>query len=69
MKEKLEIEEEILIERTHRMGKMQRNDETRNRKRTIGLKFLNFKDKSRILHTYRENKLWEEKIFVSEDFL
>ena len=69
VKEKLEIEEEILIERTHRMGKMQRNDETRNRKRTIVVKFLNFKDKSRILHTYTENKLWKEKIFVSEDFL
>ena len=24
--------------------------------------------KSRILHTYREKKLWKEKIFVSEDF-
>ena len=32
------------------------------------MKFLNFKDKSRILHTYREKKLWMEKIFVNEDF-
>ena len=30
--------------------------------------FLNFKDKSRILHTYREKKLQKEKIFVIEDF-
>ena len=24
--------------------------------------------KSRILHTYREKKLWKEKIFVNKDF-
>ena len=68
VKEKLEIEEDILIERAHRTGNIQRNDGTRNRKRTIVVKFLNFKDKSRILHTYREKKLWKEKIFVNEDF-
>ena len=68
VKEKLGIEEDILIERAHRTGKIQRNDGTRNRKRTIVVKFLNFKDKSRILHTYREKKLWKEKLFVNEDF-
>ena len=68
MKEKLGIEEDILIERAHRMGKIQRNDGTRKRKRTIVVKFLSFKDKSRILYTYREKKLWQEKIFVKEDF-
>ena len=57
VKEKLGIEEDILIERAHCTGKIQRNDRTRNRKRTIVVKFLNFKDKSRILHTYREKKL------------
>ena len=51
VKEKLGIEEEILIERAHRTEKIQKNDGTRNRKRTIVVKFLNFKDKSRILHT------------------
>ena len=51
VKEKLGIEEYILIERVNRTGKIQRNDGTRNRKRTIVVKFLNFKDKSRILHT------------------
>ena len=69
MKEKLGIEEDILIERAHRTGKIQRNDGTRNRKRTIVVKFLNFKGKSRILRTYREKKLWKEKIFLNEDFL
>ena len=71
MKERLGIEKEILIERVeraHRTGKIQRNDGSRNRKRTIVVKILSFKDKSRILHTYREKKLWKEKIFVSEDF-
>ena len=68
VKEKLGIEEDILIERAHRKGKIQRNDGTRNRKRTIVVKFLNFKDKSRILHTYREKKLWKEKVFVNENF-
>ena len=68
VKEKLGIEEDILIERAHRTGKIQRNDGTRNRKRTIVVKFLSFKDKSRILHNYRENKLWNEKVFVNEDF-
>ena len=68
VKEKLGIEEDILIERAHRTGKIQRNDGTRNRKRTIVVKFLNFKDKSRILHTYREKKLWKEKVFVNENF-
>ena len=35
---------------------------------TTKLRALKFKDKSRILHTYREKKLWKEKIFVNEDF-
>ena len=68
MKEKLVIEEDILIKRAHRTGKIQRDDGTTNRKRTIVVKFLNFKDKSRSLHTYTEKKLWKEKVFVNEDF-
>ena len=68
VKEKLGIQEDILIEGAHRTGKIQRNDRAGNRKRTIAVKFLNFKDKSRILHTYREKKLWKEKNFVNENF-
>ena len=68
LKEKFGIEEDILIERAHRTGSIQRNDGTRNRKRTIIVRFLNFKEKSRILHTYREKKLWKEKIFINEAF-
>ena len=68
VKEKLGIEEDILTERAHPTGKIQRNDGTRNIKRKIVVKFLNFEDKSRILHIYREKKLWKEKVFVNEDF-
>ena len=67
VKEKLGIEEEILIERAHCTGKIQRNNGARNRKRTIVVKFLSFKDKSRILHAYREKKLRKTKIFINED--
>ena len=42
MKKKLGIEEDILIERAHCTEKIQRNDGTRNKKRTIVVKFLNF---------------------------
>ena len=50
------------------MEEIQRNDGTRNRKRTIIVKFLSFKDKLKIAHTCREKKLWKEKIFIKEDF-
>ena len=68
MKQELGIEEDISIERVHCTGKIQRNDGTRNKKRTIDMKILSFKGKSRILHNYREKKLWKEKIFVNEGF-
>ena len=51
-----------------RIARGRYRDGTRNKERTIVVKFLNFKDKSRILHTYREKKLWKEKIFINEDF-
>ena len=47
----------ILIERAHHMEEIQRNDGTRNRKRTIIVKFLSFKDKLKIARTCREKKL------------
>ena len=57
VKEELGIEEDILIERAHHTGKIQRIDGRANRKRTIAVKFLNFKNKSRVLHTFRAKKL------------
>ena len=38
-------------------------------KRNIVVNFINFKEKSTILHTYREKEQWKEKIFVNKDFL
>ena len=68
MKEKLGIEEGTSIERAHHTGSIQRNDGTKNKKRTIVVKFLDFNCKSRILNTYREKRLWEKKTFVNKDF-
>ena len=59
MKEKLGVEEDISIEREHCTGKIQKSDGTRSKKRAIVVKFLNFKDKSKVLHTSREKKLWK----------
>ena len=68
IKQDLNIEENIKIERAHRSGRIYRQDNSKNDKRTIVIKFLNYKDKERVLHTYRKVKLWESKIFVNEDF-
>ena len=68
MKEKLGIEEDIITERAYCKGKIQGNDGTRNRKRTIVAKFLDFKDKPRIQHTYREKKLQKEKNLCKREF-
>ena len=64
---KVRNEEDISIERAHHTRNIQRNDGTRNKK-IIVVKFLNFKDKSRILNTHRQEMLFMEKIFVNEDF-
>ena len=61
VKEELGIEEDILNERAHHTGKVQKDDGTRNRKWTMIVKFLNVKDKSSVLHNYREKQLWKEK--------
>ena len=57
------------------MEKMQRYNCTRNKKRSIVVKFLDFKDKQRILHTYKEKKrerrkkVEKEKKSINNDFL
>ena len=48
---KIRVEEGISIEREHCTGKILKSDGTRSKKRAIVVKFLNFKDKSRVLHT------------------
>ena len=54
MKEMLGIEKDISVERAR---EIQRNDNKRNKKRTIIVKFLNSKDSSGILNTYKGTKL------------
>ena len=51
----------------HRIGNRYVNGERRT-KRTIVAKFLNFKDKQLILTNYRDRKLWENGIYIKEDF-
>ena len=68
MKGKLGIQEDILIERVDYTGKIQRNDRTKNRKKTIVVRFLNFKDKSRVLQTFKDKKLWKEKYLCKREF-
>ena len=55
VKEMLGIEKDISVERAR---EIQRNDSKRNKKRTIIVKFLNSKDSSGILNTYKGTKLW-----------
>ena len=68
LQNKLDLKDEVKIERAHRSGKKTRRDQTLNDKRTVIVKFLNFKDKQNILMRYRERKLWESQLYVNEDF-
>ena len=54
--------QEITIERAHRIG----NKEERKR-RTIITKFLNNKQREKLLNKYKELKLWEDQIYINED--
>ena len=67
IKEKLGVEKEVRIERAHRTGSKMYND-VRNTRRTIVVKFLEYKDKRDILDAFHTKKLWQEKIYVNEDF-
>ena len=66
--EKLEIHDDIIIERAHRTkGKTTRNNTARkNQPRTIVIKLANYKDKSMILRNV--HKLKGSDIFINEDF-
>ena len=55
--------ERITIERSHRTGKRESG-----RNRTIVAKFLNYRDKVEVLNKFRDLKLWEENIFLNDDF-
>lgn len=53
----------VNIERAHRIGKKRIG-----KKRTIIARFLNYKEKQLVLRKYKEHKLWNENIYVNEDF-
>ena len=67
LKDKLEIEG-VKIERAHRSGIERYENDERNTKRTIIVKFLNYKEKQKIIDAFHKKKLWEKKIYVNEDF-
>ena len=64
LQENLSLEtDEITIERGHRVGKKEEG-----KRRTIIAKFLNYKQREKVLNTYKELKLWEDQIYRNEDF-
>ncbi|XP_065654545.1 uncharacterized protein LOC136081176 [Hydra vulgaris] len=66
LKTKLGLNGNIEIERAHRVGKKVMGVKRINR--TIVVKFLNYKDKNAILDKFVKAKLWNENLFINEDF-
>jgi hypothetical protein len=64
---KLELNGDFIIERAHRVGKIDKVD-INKKNRTVVVKFLNFKDKSTILEKYIKMKLWNQRVYINEDF-
>ena len=67
-KNELGIKESMVIERAHRSGPTTHKDGKKNYKRVIVMKFLNFKDKQRVLNAFIEKKLWQKNIYINEDY-
>ena len=65
IKEKLG-NENVEIQRAHRIGKEERNDPSQ--KRTNIAKFLNYKDKEKVPREYRFCKRLVERLYINEDF-
>ena len=64
LQEKLGLEtDEITIERAHKIAKKEEG-----KRRTIIAKFLNYKHRQDALNKYKELKLWEDQIYINEDF-
>ena len=64
LQEKMGLEtDEITIERAHRIGKKEEG-----KRRTIIAKFLNYKQREKVLNKCKELKLWEDQIYINEDF-
>ena len=67
-KNKLKIDKEIVIERCHRSGSKTYRDGVENKKRVIVMKLLNFKDKELVINAFVEKKIWDDNIYINEDF-
>ena len=64
LREKLALEtEEITIERANRIGKKEEG-----KRRTIIAKFLNYKQREKVLNKHEVLKLWKDQIYINEDF-
>lgn len=67
LRDKLQLQDSIVIERAHRMGKKSNKEgENGGKTRTIIFKLLNYKDKEHILRN--SNKLKDTGIYINEDF-
>ena len=63
LQEKLDLEaDEVTIERAHRIGKKEEG-----KRRNIIAKFLNYKQREKVLNKCKELKLWEDQIYINED--
>ena len=67
IKHQLQFEWDLEIELAHRSGKAA-IDRNSNKRRTDIAKFLNFKDKQKVLSEYKTWKLWTKGIFINDDF-
>ncbi|XP_065662940.1 uncharacterized protein LOC136085553 [Hydra vulgaris] len=66
LRNKLKIQEHFVIDRAHRVGKKEPREN--RKKRSIVVRFLNYKDKAIILNKYNKLKLWNEWLYINEDF-
>ena len=64
LQQKLGLEtDKITIERVLRFGKKEEG-----KRRIIIAKFVNYKQREKVLNKYMELKLWEDQIYINEDF-
>ncbi|XP_047122934.1 uncharacterized protein LOC124806245 [Hydra vulgaris] len=66
LKSKLGFKGNVEIERAHRTGK--KNSDGTKYNRTLIVKFLNYKDKKTALDNYVQLKLWNDWLYVNEDY-
>ncbi|XP_065681574.1 uncharacterized protein LOC136095214 [Hydra vulgaris] len=65
LKSKFGFTNNLEIERAHRTGKKEKGVK---KNRTIIVKFLNYKERNAVFEKFIKLKLWNEKLYVNEDF-